>query len=106
MVRPKKSSPTLPINRVGMPNLCKARPVLETGPPVLRIAGPTSRSWPGEKAKRLLARVGIISRHTCPATRGVMDVQIFLFKLGDSLPFPNFGGRICVAAFLYEIEKR
>ncbi len=81
---PNESSPTLAIRRTGTPNLCRARPVLDTGPPVERVAAPASSKWPGRKLAlkvpgSMALTSGMMSRQMCPATMarrgGIMMLQ-------------------------------
>ena len=89
---PNKSSPILPINCVGTPSLCNARPVLDTGPPVESATGPTSIKCPGMKAARNASGVmpvicGMMSRQRCPATIALS------FSANDGLLAPEFWDR-------------
>src|SRR5216683_3396790 len=65
---PNRSSPALPIKRVETPSLCRASPVLDTGPPVEKTAGPASTVCPGINTTPPPTSVGITSRQICPAT--------------------------------------
>ena len=82
---PNESLPTLPINPVGIPKRCNAKPVLETGPPVDVVAGPTFINFPGLrmvfKFSFIFFRSGMTSRQICPATIicGCMDNNLTNF---------------------------